>query len=255
MAGFYRPGEYDVAGFAVGAVSRKHILPRNIQEGDYELKLAVFFHNSHSILILIDIGDVLLALPSSGVHSNGFSLVRKCVERSGLDWSDQCPFVSESRSLSEVLLTPTKIYVKQLLPLIKSGLLKGMAHITGGGLLDNIPRMLPEHLAARLDFPELLATGWTLPPVFRWLQEIAKLPQDELLRTFNCGVGMVLAVEKSLAASVFAELEQLVQDEELEEGGISSGRAFKLGLPMFLGQIVSKPPDSAAQVIVIGTIV
>jgi phosphoribosylaminoimidazole synthetase len=231
MAGFYRPGEYDVAGFAVGAVSRKHILPRNIQEG-----------------------DVLLALPSSGVHSNGFSLVRKCVERSGLQWSDQCPFVSESCSLSEVLLSPTKIYVKQLLPLIKSGLLKGMAHITGGGLLDNIPRMLPENLAARLDFPQLLATGWTLPPVFRWLQEIAKLPQDELLRTFNCGVGMVLAVEKSLAASVLAELAQRVQDEELEEGG-SSGRVMKSGLPMILGQIVSKPADCSSQVIVIGSIV
>jgi phosphoribosylaminoimidazole (AIR) synthetase len=123
-----------------------------------------------------------------------------------------------------------------------------MAHITGGGLLDNIPRMLPENLAARLDFPHLLATGWTLPPVFRWLQEIAKLPQDELLRTFNCGVGMVLAVEKSLAASILAELAQRVKDEELEEGG-SSGRVMKSGLPMILGQIVSKPADCSSQVI------
>ena len=248
MAGFYRPGEYDVAGFAVGAVSRKLILPRNIQEGD---GLADLNENLKFLFSYRFAGDVLLALPSSGVHSNGFSLVRKCVERSGLLWSDQCPFVSDPRSLAEVLLTPTKIYVKQLLPLIRSGLIKGMAHITGGGLLDNIPRMLPEHLAARLDFPQLMATGWALPPVFRWLQDIANLPQDEMLRTFNCGVGMVLAVEKSLAASIFEELKQKVLEEAIDSSRTGD---MTSKLPMILGQIVLKP-EKSSQVIVTGTII
>ena len=117
MAGMYAPGEYDLAGFAVGAVHKDQILPKNIS-----------------------IGDVLIGIPSSGVHSNGYSLVRKCVEKSGLSWSDPSPF-SEGQSLSDSLLTPTKIYIKALMPLIKSCKIKGMAHITGGGLLDNVPRM------------------------------------------------------------------------------------------------------------------
>jgi phosphoribosylamine--glycine ligase/phosphoribosylglycinamide formyltransferase/phosphoribosylformylglycinamidine cyclo-ligase/phosphoribosylamine--glycine ligase/phosphoribosylformylglycinamidine cyclo-ligase len=117
MAGMYAKGEYDLAGFAVGAVRKSHILPQNIQ-----------------------IGDVLIGIPSSGIHSNGYSLVRKCVEKSGLSWNDPCPF-SAGKKLSDALLTPTQIYVKALLPLIKANKIKGLAHITGGGLLDNLPRM------------------------------------------------------------------------------------------------------------------
>lgn len=167
MAGMYKKGEYDLAGFSVGAVKRSEILPRGIIAG-----------------------DVLIGLRSSGVHSNGYSLVRKCVERSGLSWHDPAPF-QPSDTLGDALLCPTKIYVANLMPLVKSGLLKGMAHITGGGLLDNLPRVLPDHLAAVVDLP---SSGWELPPVFKWLQTLAHLPQNELLRTFNCGVGMVLVV-------------------------------------------------------------
>ena len=145
MAGMYAEGEYDLAGFAVGAVGRNHILPKDV-----------------------GVGDRLLGLRSSGVHSNGYSLVRKCVERSGLAWTDPSPFQPElGLSLGDALLCPTKIYVKALLPLVKEGLVKGMAHITGGGLLDNLPRVLSEDLVAVVD---VAASGWELSPVFRWLQ-------------------------------------------------------------------------------------
>lgn len=177
MAGMYRRGEYDLAGFAVGAVRRPHILPRSRE---------------------IQAGDVLLGLTSSGVHSNGYSLVRKCVEKSGLPWTDAAPF-APTQTLGEALLTPTRIYIKALLSIVRRGLVKAMAHITGGGLLDNLPRVLPEGLCAVVDIPQ---SGWTLPPVFAWLQEIANLPQSELLRTFNNGIGMVLVVSSELAAEV-----------------------------------------------------
>lgn len=169
MAGMYSKGEYDLAGFSVGAVRRSHILPRNIAEG-----------------------DILLGLSSSGVHSNGYSLVRKCVEKSGLSWDSSPPFESDLPTLADALLTPTRIYVKALLPLIKEGLLEGLAHITGGGLLDNVPRVLQSNQTAVVD---LETSGWKLPPVFKWLRNIANLPQDEMLRTFNCGIGMVLVVK------------------------------------------------------------
>ena len=168
MAGMYAPGEYDLAGFAVGAVKKGSILPRDVKVGDY-----------------------LIGLPSSGVHSNGYSLVRKCVSASGLKWSDPSPF-AEGLSLSDSLLTPTKVYVKTIMPLIKQGKVKGMAHITGGGLLDNLPRVLPEDITADVDMAK---SSWELPPVFKWLREISKLPQNEMLRTFNCGIGMVLIVD------------------------------------------------------------
>jgi phosphoribosylaminoimidazole synthetase len=167
MAGMYSKGEYDLAGFSVGAVRRQDILPRGVGAG-----------------------DVLIGLRSSGVHSNGFSLVRKCVDKSGLGWNDTAPF-DPTQALGAALLTPTRIYVAALLPLIKSGLIKGMAHITGGGLLDNLPRVLPDNVTAVV---EAEAAGWALPPVFRWLQTICNLPQHELLRTFNCGIGMVVVV-------------------------------------------------------------
>ena len=182
MAGMYAKGEYDLAGFSVGAVRRRDILPQNVGAG-----------------------DVLIGLRSSGVHSNGFSLVRKCVERSGLAWSDPSPFSPKGSNtpLGQALLTPTRIYVSVLLPLIKAGLIKGMAHITGGGLLDNLPRVLPDDVTAVV---EAEAAGWALPPVFKWLQSICNLPQHELLRTFNCGIGMVLVVGADRAAEVCSRL-------------------------------------------------
>jgi phosphoribosylaminoimidazole synthetase len=188
MAGMYSNGEYDLAGFSVGAVRKSDMLPKSISPG-----------------------DVLLALPSSGVHSNGYSLVRKCVERSGLAWDSLCPYpcAPEGLTLGESLLMPTRLYVKPVLPLIKRGITKGMAHITGGGLLDNIPRILPPHTAAFLDFK---TAGYSLPPVFRWLQKYANLPQSELLRTFNCGIGMVLVVAPENEGAALAMLRETVPD-------------------------------------------
>ena len=145
---------------------------------------------------------------SSGVHSNGYSLVRKCVEASGLTWNDTAPF-EPGQPLGQALLRPTRIYVRTLLPLIKAGLLKGMAHITGGGLLDNLPRVLPNDVLAVVDIP---LSGWVLPPVFQWLQSIAKLPQDELLRTFNCGVGMVIVVSPEKQWEVQSLLREAGED-------------------------------------------
>jgi len=165
MPGVYAPGDYDLAGFAVGAVERAALLPRkDIAEG-----------------------DVILALPSSGVHANGFSLVRRVVEQTGLNWSDPAPF-APGVTLGEALLTPTRIYVRQILETIRgSSAVKALAHITGGGLTDNIPRVLPPALGAEIDLG-----AFALPPVFAWLMREAGLDQNEMLRTFNCGVGMIL---------------------------------------------------------------
>ena len=165
MPGMYANEDYDLAGFAVGAVERTQILPRtNIADG-----------------------DVLIGLQSSGLHSNGFSLVRKIVELNRLDWSDSCPYDSQ-KSLGEALLEPTRIYVKPLLKVIReSGAVKALAHITGGGFTENIPRVLPDHLGARLNLGALKP-----PPVFKWLMETGGIKPSEMLRTFNCGTGMVL---------------------------------------------------------------
>ncbi|SFZ81997.1 phosphoribosylformylglycinamidine cyclo-ligase [Devosia enhydra] len=179
MPGMYHGHDYDLAGFAVGAAERGTLLPRaDVAEG-----------------------DVLVALPSSGVHSNGFSLVRRVVEISGLDWFLPAPF-DETQSLSDALLTPTRIYVKPLLAALRDGLgIKAMAHITGGGFVDNIPRVLPDSLSARIDLHKV-----GLPPVFAWLARVGGLSQDEMVRTFNCGVGMVLAVAADEADAVIAHL-------------------------------------------------
>jgi phosphoribosylformylglycinamidine cyclo-ligase len=167
MPGLYAPGDYDLAGFSVGAVERDAMLPRED----------------------IEAGDVILALPSSGVHSNGFSLVRRIVERSGLRLSDPAPF-AKGTSLGRALLTPTRIYVRQILETIRrTGAVKALAHITGGGLTENIPRVLPKRLAAEIDLG-----SFTLPPVFRWLQGDGGIDEAEMLRTFNCGIGMILVV-------------------------------------------------------------
>jgi phosphoribosylformylglycinamidine cyclo-ligase len=164
MPGMYAPGDYDLAGFAVGAAERGTLLDGS----------------------RVAVGDQLIGLASSGVHSNGFSLVRRLIE--GMDLAAPAPF-DPSRSLLDALLTPTTLYVKPLLPLIKAGKIKALAHITGGGLLENIPRVLQDGQEAQVN-----AGCWTLPPLFDWLRTQAALPPTELAKTFNCGIGMVLVV-------------------------------------------------------------
>lgn len=136
------------------------------------------------------------------------------MEKSGLAWTDKSPFCP-GQTLGESLLTPTRLYVRPVLPLVRAGLVKALAHITGGGLLDNLPRVLPEGLVAEVD---VSSSGWTLPPVFAWLQTIARLPQTELLRTFNCGVGMVLVVEEKAVDDVMRRLEGLGETDILRLG-------------------------------------
>ena len=171
MPDMYADGDYDVAGFSVGAVERDDILTgESIAEG-----------------------DIMLGLASSGLHSNGFSLVRRMVAELDLDLNATAPFDSD-RTLGEVLLTPTRIYVKSCLAAHRAGLIKGLAHITGGGFDENIPRVLPNGLAAEID-----AATWDLPPVFKWLVGAGVAP-DELSRTFNCGIGMVAVVAREQAA-------------------------------------------------------
>jgi phosphoribosylformylglycinamidine cyclo-ligase len=179
MPGMYHGADYDLAGFAVGAAERGTLLPR----------------------ANIAAGDTLVAIASSGVHSNGYSLVRKIVELSGLDWFMDAPF-TKGQSLSEALLVPTRIYVKPLLAALKSGLnIKALAHITGGGFIDNIPRVLPDHLAAHVNLSAI-----TVPPVFGWLSRVGGLAEREMLRTFNCGVGMLVAVAAEDAEKLVAQL-------------------------------------------------
>ncbi len=179
MPGMYGAGDYDLAGFCVGAVNRDGVLPKLEAQRP---------------------GDLMIALPSSGPHSNGYSLIRKVVERSGLAWTDPAPF-APGRTLGEALMTPTRIYVNSVLPLAKSGVLKGVAHITGGGLTDNPPRAIAPGLVPRFDW-----TAWTPPPVFDWLQRTGGVAETEMRRAFNCGVGLVLVVAPSEAPGVLGEL-------------------------------------------------
>ncbi|MBP1850714.1 phosphoribosylformylglycinamidine cyclo-ligase [Rhizobium halophytocola] len=206
MPGMYKGGDYDLAGFAVGAAERGQLLPA----GD------------------IAEGDVILGLASSGVHSNGFSLVRKIVELSGLAWDAPAPF-AEGQSLGQALLTPTRIYVKPLLKAIReTGAIKALAHITGGGFPENIPRVLPKHLAAEIDLSSI-----TPPAVFSWLAKAGGVARNEMLRTFNCGVGMILVVRSEdverVTASLTAEgetvfaLGRMVGREEGAAGTIYAG--------------------------------
>ena len=178
MPGMYHKGDFDLAGFAVGAMERGQDLPKGVQKG-----------------------DVLLGLASNGVHSNGYSFVRKVVELSGLGWEDGSPF--SKGSLGEALLTPTRLYVKPALAAIRAGGVRGLAHITGGGLTENPPRVLPEGLACEIDLG-----AWTLPPVFRWLAETARMSEPKLLKTFNCGIGMILVVAADRAEALTALLTQ-----------------------------------------------
>ncbi len=180
MPGMYQGKDYDLAGFAVGGVERQELLPR----AD------------------IAAGDVLVGIASSGLHSNGFSLVRKLVEISGLKLSDKAPFAPD-KTLGEALLTPTRIYVKSVLRALEADLgVKGLVHITGGGFTDNIPRILPEHLAAQIHLDAV-----PVPPVFGWLQKMGGMPESEMLRTFNCGIGMIAIVPADRASRVAAHLE------------------------------------------------
>ncbi|MCW5722155.1 MAG: phosphoribosylformylglycinamidine cyclo-ligase [Devosia sp.] len=179
MPGMYHGNDYDLAGFAVGAAERGALLPRKD----------------------IAAGDTLVAIASSGVHSNGYSLVRKIVELSGLPWSAPAPFAAD-KSLAEALLEPTRIYVKPLLAALRAGLgIKALAHITGGGFIDNIPRVLPDHLAADIDLGAV-----SVPPVFGWLSKVGGMSEREMLRTFNCGVGMLVAVAPQDAAKLVESL-------------------------------------------------
>lgn len=181
MPGLYQPGDYDLAGFAVGAVERGTILPR----AD------------------IAAGDAVIGLASSGIHSNGFSLVRKIVERSGLGFEAPAPFAPD-KTLGEALLVPTRLYVKSCLAAIrKTGAVKALAHITGGGFPDNIPRALPKALGAEIDLSKV-----NVPPVFRWLAQEGAVAVPEMLRTFNCGIGMVAVVTQDKADEVIAVLRE-----------------------------------------------
>lgn len=204
---FAFPGYYDAVGATVGAVeSGKKLLPDKDS---------------------MKIGDAILGLASSGCHSNGFSLVRKIIETNGLSYTEPAPW-DPRNSVGESLLTPTRIYVKPLLRAVRKDLVKGMAHITGGGLLENIPRMLPDHLAAEID-----VSAWTVPKVLKWLKAAGRLEDREFARVFNTGLGMVLVVAPELVRKVVAELEEagetvwvvgtVVAKEEGGEGCVLKG--------------------------------
>ena len=177
MPGMYPAGEYDLAGFAVGCVDKENII------------------NGTTIAT----GDVLLGLTSSGAHSNGYSLIRKLITHSGIDFESDF----HGRKFKDVVMAPTKIYVKSLLKLIETLPVKGMAHITGGGITENVPRVLPAGLTA-----EISKKSWTLPPLFQWLQTQGNIADSEMYKTFNCGIGMVVIVAKEHAVAA----QKLLQD-------------------------------------------
>jgi phosphoribosylformylglycinamidine cyclo-ligase len=196
MPGMYAGGDYDLAGFAVGAVERGAVLPR----GD------------------IAAGDVLIGLPSSGVHSNGYSLVRRLVADAGLAWGAPAPF-DGGRALGEALLEPTRIYVKPVLATIReTGAVKAVAHITGGGLSENLPRVLPDGIAAHVD-----RGAWVAPPVFGWLRQAGGIDEVEMLRTFNCGIGLVLVVAPD-GADAARDALQAAGEAPIRIGELEPGR-------------------------------
>lgn len=179
MPGMYGKGDYDLAGFAIGAAERGTLLPR-VDD--------------------MKVGDAIIGIASSGPHSNGYSLVRKVVERSGLAWDAPAPF-APGKTLAEALLTPTRIYAKALKPVFDAKLAKGAAHITGGGLVENTPRALPDQLEADFDW-----SAWKRPAVFQWLQDTGGVPEEDMRRTFNLGIGMVLIVDPARVKDVLAML-------------------------------------------------
>jgi phosphoribosylformylglycinamidine cyclo-ligase len=179
MPGMYSDGDYDLAGFSVGAVERDKILQP----------------------AAIEPGDVLLGLASTGLHANGFSLVRRLVKDLGHDYGAPAPF-SADETLAEVLLRPTRIYVPSCLAAIRAGLIKGLSHITGGGLIENPPRILPDNTLARID-----GGAWPVPPLFKWLAKSGGVEAMEMARTFNCGIGMIAIVAANDAADATAQFE------------------------------------------------
>ncbi len=207
MPGMYKDGDYDLAGFAVGAVERTGLLPRPD----------------------VAVGDVIIGLTSSGVHSNGYSLVRRVVERSGLNWAADAPF-APGQSLGAALLEPTKLYVKSVLQVIRAtGAVKALAHITGGGITENLPRVLPAGTVARIDL-----TNLTVPPVFRWLAATGGIAPEEMLRAFNCGIGMAIVVDAA-------------DEERIADAFADAGESVaRLG--------VIEPGEGAAHVVYDGTL-
>ena len=179
MPGMYPEGDFDLAGFAVGAMERGTGLPAEVAAG-----------------------DILLGLASNGVHSNGYSLVRKLVEISGLGWDAPCPWGKE-QTLGQALLAPTRLYVTQVLEAYRQGGVHGLAHITGGGLTENVPRVLPDGAGVEVDL-----STWSLPPLFNWLRDTGGMDEAEMLKTFNCGIGMVVVVAPDQVDAVEAALSE-----------------------------------------------
>ncbi len=205
MPSMYKDGEYDLAGFTVGAVERENILPSKN----------------------VNVGDAVIAVASSGIHSNGYSLVRKILADNNIKFSDKVDGYGFTKSIGEELLTPTKIYVKQLLSMINQPStinhqpIKALAHITGGGITENFPRVLPKGITAQINL-----NAWKFPPLFKFLQDKGKVSTEEMLRTFNCGCGMLLAIDRSEANRVISELEKK-GEQAFMIGEIISGDEIK----------------------------
>jgi len=180
LPGVYQHDEYDLAGFSVGIVERTNMLPKKEN---------------------IKAGDVVIGLPSSGLHSNGFSLVRLLIEEYGIDIFGVPPFESDHRYLYNELLEPTKIYIQSLLPLVKKNTIKALANITGGGLLENVPRILPQELGV-----ELNSTHWEIQPIFKWIQKLGNIERQEMFRTFNMGIGMTILADKEHANTILESI-------------------------------------------------
>jgi len=198
MPGMYNGNDYDLAGFAVGAVERQDLLT-NAKSKE---------------------GDIILGLASNGLHSNGFSLIRKVIKELDLKYEENCPFL-ETKNLGEALMEPTRIYVKSCLQALKLGGIGGLAHITGGGLWENPPRAFNDQLSAHID-----ASTWPLPPVYKWLMKTNLIAPEELAHTFNCGIGMIVITEPGSAQNIVQELTHL--GETVYELGVLKNRSKNL---------------------------
>lgn len=200
MPGLYEAGHYDLAGFSVGAAERSALLPKAVRAG-----------------------DALIGLRGSGVHSNGFSLVRRIVSASGLGWDAPAPF-APGQTLGAALLTPTRLYVTPVLALHRAGLVQAAAHITGGGLPGNLPRVLPEGFGAAID-----GSAWTPDPVFAWLAQAGQVASEEMLRVFNCGIGMVIVTGEPEAAMRMLEE---AGEQPVRIGSIEPGTGVRFARPV-----------------------
>jgi len=204
MPGVYKPGEYDIVGFSVGIIDKKNIIT-----GDK-----------------INAGDVLIALPSFGVHSNGFSLIRKIIADNGLNLAEVYPELNKNgkqQTLGEILLTPTRIYAKIISKIVEDAKVVGMAHITGGGLIENIPRILPKGLGATIT-----RGTWNVPPIFNFLQERGGIDEKEMYNIFNMGIGMVLVIPKDDARMVINMLTEYMEDEATIIGQVVPGEGLEI---------------------------